>query len=486
MKRIVTFFAASAFLLLFTVLTVNGQWAYNLTHIYNTNTGNVGISTNTPGKLFDVAKNTTEPTIRVYNLGGFGGATYQMTDMSSGADWKFKATLTGGFKIRDNAMALDVFTIEQNAMANAVYVKQGGYIGIGTNTPVEQLDVNGAVKIGSTVNNNAGTIQFNGANFLGYDGASWLQLDNFVTPLTWVMMPNPVPPLNPQLYPANPPGSISTGMPGMPNNLGWIHASDAAAPGLFPHFLACESTVGGAFDASMIFQISNGPAVPMMNYSVGLNKSDMSYKVCLGPMLTPSFQSDNTTMLRTWPSGIVDLANQSRVRAFQISPAFGQMIPPFVWVPVNFTNDAPLSQGFDEQNEFTVAMMANMPTPPENAFFTATTEGYYQVNARVEFNVQEWEMGQVIVNPNSYVSIAIYTGFQGVSAPYAIGNNLQIGYISMMEPTGLLNNNAPNVSDVVYLMPGQRISIWVYQSAVTPMNLVPGPEKVYVSIHKVS
>lgn len=485
MKKLLPLFVFTV-CFIFAGMTVTAQWAYNGTHIYNTNAGNVGISTNAPGKLFDVAKNMTEPTIRVYNLGGFGGATFQMTDMSSGADWKFKATLTGGFKIRDNAMALDVMTVEQNAMANAIYIKQGGYVGIGTSSPVEQLDVNGAVKIGSTANNNAGTIQFNGTNFFGYDGASWLQLDNFVTPLTWVMMPNPVAPLNPQLYPANPPGSISTGLPGLPNNLAWIHASDAAAPGIFPHLLACESTVGGAFSASEIYQISNGPANPMMNYSVGLFNGDMSYKVCMGGVLTPTLQSDNTTMLRAWPNGIVDFANQSRVRAYQLAPFFGQVILPNIWTPVNFTNDAPLNQGFDEQNEFTVAMNASMPTPPENAFFTATTEGYYQVNARVEFNVQEWEQGQVIVNANSYVSIAIYTGFQGVSMPYAIGNNLQIGYVNMMEPTGMLHNNAPNVSDVVYLTPGQTIAIYVYQSAMTPMNLVPGAEKIYVSIHKVS
>lgn len=467
-------------------MTVNAQWAYNGTHIYNTNTGNVGISTNTPGKLFDVAKNTTEPTIRVYNLGGFGGATFQMTDMSSGADWKFKATLSGGFKIRDNAMALDVMTVEQNAMANAIYIKQGGYVGIGTNSPVEQLDVNGAVKIGNTANSNAGTIRWDGTNFLGYDGATWklldVQADN-----DWIIVPNPAPgPLNPQLYPMNPPGSISTGFPGLPNNLAWIHGSDVAAPGLFPHMLACESTVGGAFSASEIFQISNGPANPMMNYSVGLFNQDMTYKVCVGGVLTPTFQGDNTTMLRAWPSGIVDLANQSRVRAYQMAPILGQLIQPNIWTPVNFTNDAPLPQGYDEQNEFTVAMNANMPTPPENAFFTATTEGYYQVNARVEFNGTEWEMGQVMVNQNSYVSIAIYTGFQGVSMPYAIGNNLQIGYLNMMEPKVMVNNNAPNVSDVVYLLPGQTISIYVYQSAMTPMNLVPGAEKIYVSIHKVS
>jgi hypothetical protein len=120
---------------------VSGQWGINGTHIYNTNTGNVGIGTNSPGKLLDVSKSMTEPTIRVYNSGGSGGATFEMTDLNSGADWKFKATNAGGFKIRDNANALDVFTIESNSFANALYIKNTDNIGIGTAAPASSAIV---------------------------------------------------------------------------------------------------------------------------------------------------------------------------------------------------------------------------------------------------------------------------------------------------------------------------------------------------------
>jgi len=120
-----------------------------------------------------------------------------------------------------------------------------------------------------------------------------------------------------------------------------------------------------------------------------------------------------------------------------------------------------------------------MPAPPVNAFFMASKEGYYQVNARVEFNTDySQQYGPVGIGPNSYVSIAIYVG----GNQYALGNNLQIGC-----PAGPLHfNNAPNVSDVVYLMPQQMISIWVFHTANTPMDLNQGAAKVYVSIHKVS
>jgi hypothetical protein len=68
-------------------------------------------------------------------MGGTGGATYLMIDDASGANWKFKATLSGGFKLRDHANLLDVITIEPNSFANAIYIKTSDNMGIGTATP---------------------------------------------------------------------------------------------------------------------------------------------------------------------------------------------------------------------------------------------------------------------------------------------------------------------------------------------------------------
>ena len=116
-------------------LVVKSQWAVNGSHIYNTNAGNVGIGNNAPASLLYVGKSMTEPTITVRNLGGSGGATYSMVDNVSGANWKFKATNSGGFKIRDNAFGLDVFQIEANAAANVIYISAAGSLGVGTATP---------------------------------------------------------------------------------------------------------------------------------------------------------------------------------------------------------------------------------------------------------------------------------------------------------------------------------------------------------------
>ena len=103
--------------------------------------GYVGVGNNAPQTLLYVAKNMGEPTITIRNLGGGGGATYSMIDDLSGANWKFKATTYGGFKIRDQAWGLDVLTMEPNSAANALYINSLGYVGLGTTTPTEKLSI---------------------------------------------------------------------------------------------------------------------------------------------------------------------------------------------------------------------------------------------------------------------------------------------------------------------------------------------------------
>ena len=120
-----------------------GQWAPDGINIHNTNAGNVAIGNFPATTLLQVGKNMVEPTIKVQNFGGAGGATYQMSDLTSGANWKFKATGTGGFKIRDEAFAMDVINIAANSNANSLNINSAGYVGIGTNAPTTQLHVLG-------------------------------------------------------------------------------------------------------------------------------------------------------------------------------------------------------------------------------------------------------------------------------------------------------------------------------------------------------
>jgi len=121
------------------------NWTLTGNNIYNNNSGYVGIGNSTPSNLLEVGKNMMGPQVIIHNLGGGGGAGFTMIDDASTANWKFKATASGGFKIRDHANGLNVLVMEANAASNAIYVKAGGNVGIGTTDPSYKLAVNGNI-----------------------------------------------------------------------------------------------------------------------------------------------------------------------------------------------------------------------------------------------------------------------------------------------------------------------------------------------------
>jgi len=49
-------------------------------------------------------------------------------------------------------------------------------IGINVPTPLEDLDIAGGVRIGTTANSNAGAIRWTGTDFEGYTGSAWVSL----------------------------------------------------------------------------------------------------------------------------------------------------------------------------------------------------------------------------------------------------------------------------------------------------------------------
>ncbi|MFM9908120.1 MAG: hypothetical protein ACKVOW_02155 [Chitinophagaceae bacterium] len=60
-------------------------------------------------------------------------------------------------------------------------------VGIGIPTPLQKLDVSGAIRLGNTVTNSPGTIRFNNNRFEGYDGLNWNWLNGFRLPLDTTM-----------------------------------------------------------------------------------------------------------------------------------------------------------------------------------------------------------------------------------------------------------------------------------------------------------
>ena len=270
---------------------------------------------------------------------------------------------------------------------------------------------------------------------------------------------------------------------------------------------------------------SIGYGIPGRNYAVGLVQDSQgfmndNYKICDGPMLTPPLNYlDPFTMMEIHNEnpqpGIIDFNHQSRAKAYQGQNPFkpfgwGQPIPYRIWTPVDFDNVM-----YDEHVEFTLLLAGGVYSGgggPAQAYFKVFEEGYYQVNARTDFLLKDYEWEEDIYNPldSGYVSIAVVvTNAAGITTMYGQGNKLQgsVMFFAAGEEVhvSLPNNLAPNVSDVVYLQQGDRIEIWVWQSLwngwggaggwiplrVGPNNEPglapePVPSQTFVSIHKSS
>ncbi len=280
-----------------------------------------------------------------------------------------------------------------------------------------------------------------------------------------------------------------------------------------PQFLIDQPGLGNS---------SVGYGIPGRNYAVGLVQdlqqgTDNNYKICDGPMLTPPLNYlDPFTMMEIHNEnaqpGIIDFNHQSRARAYQgQNPnkpiGWGQPIPGSIWTPVDFDNIV-----YDEHIEFTLFPAGGVYSGgggPAQAYFTVLEEGYYQVNARTDFILKDYDYEEEIYYPldSGYVSIAVViTNAAGVTFMYAQGNKLQGVYQRSVGEFGTLPNNlAPNVSDVVYLKQGEQIEIWVWQSiwngfggagGAIPLRVGPNnepglapepvPSQTYVSIHKSS
>lgn len=227
----------------------------------------------------------------------------------------------------------------------------------------------------------------------------------------------------------------------------------------------------GAGDAAQRFLLTQG-----QNFCIGVDNSDndnfrISSTVNLG---SSSAYGEASTMMRIHTEnnqdGIIDFNHQSRARVWLQTDTI--WIPSWVWKPVKFDQVS-----FDEHGEWGII-------PGTSSKFTALEDGYYQVNSRTEFLYND-EVG------TPWCSIAIYVN----DTIYAQGNNLKLTMWWHLPPEQSFgtNNNAPNVSDVLYLNAGDVVEIYVFHTLgpYPPpggwfLQLKTGSSQTYCSIHKIS
>lgn len=223
-----------------------------------------------------------------------------------------------------------------------------------------------------------------------------------------------------------------------------------------------------------IYALVNGDANLRFNYNnnsymlIGLDYSDNNnFKISR----TNSFNTNSTGYTasalmmeihtESGSEGIIDFNHQSRARVYRNAT---QTINSGSWTKIQFN-----SENFDEKSEFDNST---------NYRFTAKETGYYQINARTEFDFSS--MGTP-GNTNSYISIAIYHN----GSAYAYGSKLGLNN-SDGTFNAIRNNNAPVVSDIIYLQAGEYIEIFVYQNTGSNYNIISGSTNTYFSVHKIS
>jgi len=113
-------------------------------------TGFTGIGTPTPTAPLSIVSPISGNLFTIGTTAATGGAGFQFS-VPSGGLWNFKATQDNGFKIRDAANSRDVFYLQYST----------GRVGIGTNAPGYLLDVNGQIRVQTTVYSSSRTLKDN-------------------------------------------------------------------------------------------------------------------------------------------------------------------------------------------------------------------------------------------------------------------------------------------------------------------------------------
>lgn len=163
-----------------------GQWTSSGNDLYNANTGKVGIGTATPISLLQVSKaQNGETQIAIENRYSvsansktalvFKGYRDAASDYQLGKiQMQARPSPGAGDFAHDGDMIFYTGGYAGNGNSPRMTIASAGKIGINTLTPSEQLDINGALKLGTTTTTNAGTLRWDGSNFQGYNGSDWV------------------------------------------------------------------------------------------------------------------------------------------------------------------------------------------------------------------------------------------------------------------------------------------------------------------------
>jgi len=156
----------------------SSPWSNSSSGIFY-NSGNVGLGLINPASILDINGDFIlrgSPRRIDFRAIGSTGAGASIT--FNGTDLFMGPVLTGAdFYMQADDNLYFRTKLGSNPYTVRMIVSENGNVGIGTVSPAEKLDVVGAINLGNTITNNAGTIRYNtSGDFEGYDGTSWKSL----------------------------------------------------------------------------------------------------------------------------------------------------------------------------------------------------------------------------------------------------------------------------------------------------------------------
>lgn len=169
-----------------------GQWTSSGNDLYNANTGNVGIGTSVPTSLFQVSKTQNgETQLAIENRYSTPSGSSTALVFKGYRDvqpsyqlGKIQMQAKGGASAHDGDMIFYTGGYAGFGNTPRMTIASAGNIGINTLTPSERLEINGALKLGTTTTTNAGTLRWDGSSFQGYNGSDWVTFVSTPPPST--------------------------------------------------------------------------------------------------------------------------------------------------------------------------------------------------------------------------------------------------------------------------------------------------------------
>jgi len=151
--------------------------------------------------------------------------------------------------------------------------------------------------------------------------------------------------------------------------------------------------------------------------------------------------------LRFHANGILDLAKQSRSRAYLST--VDQSIPDITWTKIELN-----AESYDNQNEF---------DSTTNYRFTATEAGYYFASGKIVYTA--------VVDQKNYI-VAIYKNGIRVSQKHTNASGTARAGVA--------------VSDVIYLAEGDYLELWTYHDSGATKYVIYNSWLTFLTIHKLS